>query len=85
MKEKEQKEMVNGPKHYCLTLPDGTEFQVIEYIESVLSPEQYEGFLMGNNIKYMSRTGKKFEALEDLKKAEYFNKKLIEFKEKDVR
>lgn len=42
--------------------------------------DQGLGFLEGNVIKYLCRSGKK-NGLEDLKKAEQYLKKLIEVKE----
>lgn len=50
-------------------------------MESWLTPEQFEGFLRGNAIKYLARAGKKGDALEDVKKAQHYLLKLIEVME----
>ena len=54
---------VNHPKHYC---KGGLE--CIQVIKAQLTPEQYEGYLYGNVIKYMWRWKEK-DGLEDLRKA----------------
>ena len=43
-----------------------------------MPPEEFEGFLRGNVIKYIARAGSKGPALEDLKKARHYLDKLIE-------
>ncbi len=50
-------------------------------MESWMTPEQFEGFLRGNAIKYLARAGKKNDALEDVKKAQHYLVKLIEVME----
>ena len=45
---------------------------------SWMTPEEFEGFLKGNAIKYLARAGSKGPALEDLKKARHYLDKLIE-------
>ena len=50
-------------------------------MESWMTPEQFEGFLRGNAIKYLARAGKKGDALEDVKKAQHYLIKLIEVME----
>ena len=50
-------------------------------MEAWLTPEQFEGFLRGNAIKYLARAGKKGDALEDVKKAQHYLLKLIEVME----
>jgi hypothetical protein len=45
---------------------------------SWMTPEEFEGFLRGNVIKYVARAGQKGPALEDLKKARHYLDKLIE-------
>ena len=54
---------VNHPKHY---LKGGLE--CIQVIEAQLTPQQYEGYLYGNVLKYMWRWPDK-NGLEDLRKA----------------
>jgi hypothetical protein len=50
-----------------------------EYMKLKMTPEQFEGFLVGNVLKYVSRYPKK-NGLEDLKKAAWYLNKLIEEK-----
>lgn len=54
---------VNSPKHY---LKGGLE--CIQVIKAQLTPQQYEGYLYGNVLKYMWRWADK-NGLEDLRKA----------------
>jgi hypothetical protein len=42
-----------------------------------LTPEQWQGFLIGNSIKYLARAGKKGDRLEDLEKAKHYIEELI--------
>lgn len=65
-------DMVNSPPHYLLDI-DGTYVEVVEIIRTVLTPEQFEGWVRGNCIKYVLRN--KVNNIEDLKKAA----KLVEF------
>ena len=51
--------------------------QPLSVIESLMSPDQFKGFLRGNVIKYIARCDKKGGA-EDLKKARHYLDKLIE-------
>lgn len=69
-------EKVNHPSHYLGNV------EVIDYIEDKLTFEQFEGYLVGNVIKYLSRYQKK-NGLEDLKKGRWYLNKLIEVKEND--
>lgn len=57
-------DMINSPPHYT----DGG-IETIDFIEAKLTPEQFEGYLLGNVMKYISRLGKKGEKSEDAKKA----------------
>ena len=67
---------VNHPSHYM------GKVEVIDYIEDKLSSEQFEGYLAGNVIKYISRYQKK-NGVEDLKKGRWYLDKLIEVKDKN--
>ena len=61
------KEQVNHPEHYG----EGV-YEVINIIEHFDL-----GFHLGNVVKYVLRAGKKGDALEDLKKAQfYLNRKI---------
>jgi len=69
-------DIVNHPSHYT-----SGKVECIDCIESAMTPEQFTGFLKGNVMKYIFRCGKKDSELQELKKAEWYLKKLIEFKE----
>ena len=69
-----KEDMINHPKHYL------GKIEVIDYIDDKLSPQQFEGYLLGNVIKYLSRYQKK-NGLEDLKKGQWYLNKLITVKE----
>lgn len=68
-------ELVNHPKHYGGDTP----YETIKVLKAWLTPEQYEGFLLGNTIKYLSRIDRKggAESSTDLGKAEWYLKELI--------
>ena len=51
--------------------------ETIHYIEAKLSPAEFNGYLKGNIIKYISRAEHK-NGLEDYKKAQWYINKLIE-------
>ena len=56
---------VHSPKHYQIP---GTSMEVIDVIEGILTPEQFQGYCYGNIIKYILRAPNK-NGVEDLKKA----------------
>jgi Protein of unknwon function (DUF3310) len=59
------------PAHYLLR--DGS--QSIDFIEATLTPDQFEGFLRGNTLKYLIRYPHKGQAASDLAKAtDYANR-----------
>lgn len=62
---------VNQPSHYKT---GGIE--TIDYLKAKLTKDQFDGFLLGNVLKYTSRFQHK-NGIEDLKKAEWYLKKLI--------
>lgn len=49
----------------------------IDYMKAKMTPEMFEGFLVGNVIKYVSRYRQK-DGLKDLEKAQYYLNRLIE-------
>lgn len=67
-------DLVNSPRHYT----QGT----IEVIDFIL--DQRMSYMQGNVVKYVSRYKHK-NGLEDLKKAEWYIKKLIEVESDVVR
>jgi Protein of unknwon function (DUF3310) len=70
-------EKVNHPAHYGGDTP----YEVIKVLRHWFSDEQFEGFLVGNAIKYLSRYKKK-NGLEDVKKAQWYVNYLVELLEK---
>lgn len=73
-----EEDVVNHPKHYTQG-----KIECIDAIESAtVGKVGIEAFYVGNVIKYLWRYEKK-NGLEDVKKCEYYLKKLIEVKEKN--
>lgn len=60
-----------NPTHYKGTI------ECIDAIESTMSKEAFRGYLKGNVLKYMWRYEKK-NGVEDLQKAEWYLKRLID-------
>ena len=69
---------VNHPPHYKV---GGIE--TIDYMKAKSTFEEFRGHLRLTAIKYLSRTGYKDDALQDLKKAQWYLNKLIEEIEND--
>lgn len=69
----EKASSVSQPPHYT-----SGGIECIKYIKAKLEPEAYNGYLLGNIIKYISRAGKKGDTLEDLLKADQYLTWLIE-------
>ena len=63
---------VNNPKHYVTG-----KFECIEVMEEALGTEAVKGFCLCNAFKYIYRCRNK-NGLEDIKKADWYLKKLIE-------
>ena len=66
--------MVSSPSHYTV---GGLE--AIEVIKAKLTKEQFEGFLLGNVLKYQMRYNYKNNSLQDSQKAAWYLDKLIKF------
>ena len=66
---------INSPSHYN----QGT-LECIDAIEAMLSTEEYIGYLRGNSTKYRWRFRYK-NGIEDLNKAEWYEKRLVKFME----
>ena len=62
-----QHDEVNHPSHYT-----SGGIETIDFIEAKLSPEEFRGYCLGNALKYLSRTGKKGDAMTDLQKAKWY-------------
>tara|TARA_R110000744_G_scaffold6302_5_gene22156 strand:+ start:645 stop:968 length:324 start_codon:yes stop_codon:yes gene_type:complete len=67
---------VNHPAHY-----NQGQTECIDAIEAMLSIEEYIGYLRGNSMKYRWRFRYK-NGLEDLNKAQWYEKRLTQFMEK---
>lgn len=67
-------EKVNHPLHYG----GDTQYEVIKVLRYWLSSEQFQGFLVGNAIKYLARYPKK-NGLEDVQKALWYTNHLEKF------
>jgi hypothetical protein len=72
-----KEDKVNNPSHYG----QGS-IECIEYIEDFLTKEEFIGYLRGNIAKYLHRWRYK-NGLEDLKKAQWYQNKLIEVVDDD--
>ena len=66
--------MVDNPPHY-----NNGSIECIEAIEAMLSRDEYIGYLRGNAIKYMWRFRYKQKPFEDLRKARWYEERLIKF------
>lgn len=66
---------VNSPSHYT-----AGGIETIDYMKAKMSPEQFQGYLIGNVLKYASRFQYK-NGVEDLKKAQWYLNKLISVSE----
>ena len=66
-------DMDNSPKHYRM---QGVE--AIDILEMSMTEEEFMGYLKGNMLKYIMRYKHKNKPKEDLQKAEWYLKKLIE-------
>ena len=64
---------VNKPAHY-----NTGGIECIEAMEAMLSTEEFIGYLRGNGLKYRWRFRYK-NGIEDLRKAEWYDKKLMSF------
>lgn len=65
---------VEHPSHYCMS-----NIECIDAIESALgSSDRIEGFLQGNALKYIWRFRHKGKPIEDLQKAEWYLRRLID-------
>lgn len=67
-----EQDNVNSPNHYTFG-----SIEVINYIRDKMTPEMFQGFCMGNVLKYVSRHKHK-NGIEDLEKAQVYLKWLIE-------
>ena len=66
-------DMVNHPNHYTV---GGVE--TLDVIEAKLSQSEFQGYCLGNILKYLMRAGYKGKQLEDLKKAQFYLNRMID-------
>ena len=66
--------MVDNPPHY-----NNGSIECIEAIEAMLSRDEYIGYLRGNALKYMWRFRYKSKPFEDLRKARWYEERLMKF------
>lgn len=66
-----------NPEHY-----QKKDFEAIEVIKSVLTPEQYAGYLIGNSLKYLLRVNDKDTVQMNIGKAEWYASRLEQELEK---
>ena len=76
----EKKEMVNHPNHYG----GDTEYECIKVLKAWNTPEEFIGFCKDNAIKYLCRSGKKDEVLQEYKKAAWYINTLIKYLEEFI-
>ena len=77
-KEEIKEDVVNKPKHY-----NQGGIECIDAIESMLTYEEFVGYLRGNSLKYRWRFRYK-NGIEDLRKAEWYENKLLEILEEKI-
>ena len=64
----EMSDEINHPKHYQL-FPD---MEAIDLIKTVLTPDEFVGYLKGNALKYRLRAGDKGPAVKCIAKAHWY-------------
>jgi len=74
-------DMVNRPAHY--NSPSGSSIEAIDAVQAQLTREQYIGWLHGNAAKYLWRWQHKGRPCQDLEKAQFFIKRLIDLQISD--
>lgn len=65
---------VNRPEHY-----NTGGLECIDAIRGMLSHDEYIGYLRGNALKYMWRFRYKKKPIEDLRKARWYEERLINY------
>lgn len=63
------KDMINQPSHYNYGA-----IECIDAIKGMLGEEGFKAYCRGNAMKYTWRAGLKFDEVEDLKKASWYNR-----------
>lgn len=75
--EQVRQDAINNPTHYT-----NGNIECLDAMQAMLSPDEFIGFLRGNIFKYQWRYKLK-NGVEDLKKAQFYQNKLIELESKD--
>lgn len=65
---------VHNPEHY-----NNSGLECIDAIKGMLTPEEYIGYLRGNSLKYLWRFRYKNKPIEDLRKARWYEERLISY------
>jgi hypothetical protein len=68
-----EEDLINNPNHYHKGGID-----IYEIMQVKLTPEEYRGFCKGNIMKYLFRCDLKGNTVQDLEKADFNLKRLIE-------
>lgn len=75
----QSKEAIHHPKHYG----GDVTYECVKVLEAWLTSEQMIGFLRGNSIKYLARTGKKGPNVEeDLRKSIWYSNYEADFRKR---
>lgn len=72
-------EDVNSPAHYAAQ----GDIECIDAMESMMSREEIIGYLRGNSFKYRWRCRDKGNAVKDLRKAQWYENRLMALLEKE--
>ena len=70
--EKPHDDVVNHPPHYTT---GGIE--TLDVIRAKMSSDRFQGYLMGNVLKYILRCEYKEKRIEDIKKAQFYLNALV--------
>lgn len=65
---KKENDPVNRPKHYTRY-----GLETIDALAGTMSPDEFNGFLKGNAIKYLTRAGAKDSLVQDLQKVCWYS------------
>lgn len=65
---------IERPAHY-----NNGKIECIDAIEAMLTPEEYLGYLRGNSLKYRWRMRYKGHPVQDLRKAQWYEKRKLDF------
>ena len=73
-------EDVNSPSHYA----QQGDIECIDAMESMLTREEIIGYLRGNSFKYRWRCRSKGNAVKDLRKAQWYENRLLSILQSDT-